>query len=86
MDANMETPTEEPDFKCLDLQELVNISNFLLKVDSAKQYGLLEGGPVINPDKCIHYIEWGKRLNIFPDEDFIMPELFQQQPNDTAAT
>lgn len=68
----------EPAFKCLELQTIVNICNFLLKVDSARQYGLLEGGPDIDADKCIHYTEWGKRLKIYPDEDFIMPELFQQ--------
>lgn len=43
-------------------QEVVNQAKFMLSLDSCRQYGLLEGVPTINSDRCVYYLEEGQRL------------------------
>lgn len=64
----------------LTLQEVMNISTFYLKIHSCILYGLLEG-ELPNAEKCLHYINMGKRHGLVADEDycpidFILPENF----------
>lgn len=49
-------------------QEAVDQANLLLALDSCKQYGLLEGGPKINFDRCVELLEKGKALGYIPKE------------------
>lgn len=58
---------------CLSLQEVVDMSNFYLKIYSAILYGLLTG-PEVNADKCMHYIELGKKYSITPNENYFPPD------------
>lgn len=44
------------------------ISKALLAIDSAKQYGLIEGGPTIHVDRCLEILERGKERGIEPTD------------------
>lgn len=73
----------EPKLKplpCLSLQEVVNISEFYLKVHSCILYGLIEG-ELPDQEKCLHYLEIGKRYGLTSDKDYIPPDfIINQQP------
>jgi hypothetical protein len=42
-----------------------------LQLDSARQYGLVEGGPEINVERCEQLLEEGKRRGVLPDRSKI---------------
>jgi hypothetical protein len=48
-------------------QEAVNQAHFWLLVDSARQYGLITGGPEVNLNRCEEILEKGKAQGIEPD-------------------
>lgn len=62
-----------------DIQHMVNLSWFYLKVDSCKQYGLLTG-PKVNVERCIEVIAAGRKLKVEPDDQYIDPELLIEAP------
>lgn len=47
-------------------QAAVDGAEFLLLVDSARQYGLIEGGPVVNCDRAAELLERGRALGYTP--------------------
>jgi hypothetical protein len=47
-------------------QEAVNGAEFFLLLDSCRQYGLIEGGPAVNADRCSAILERGRRRGIYP--------------------
>ncbi len=47
-------------------QEAANGASFFLLVDSAKQYGLLTGGPQINAERCDDILRRAKAIGIQP--------------------
>ena len=47
-------------------QDAVDAAEFCLLLDSARQYGLIEGGPVIHADRCAEILKRGKRKGYFP--------------------
>jgi hypothetical protein len=47
-------------------QEAIDAAEFYLALDSARQYGLLTGGPTVNVERCIDILERGKRLGYRP--------------------
>jgi helix-turn-helix protein len=47
-------------------QAAVDGADFLLLIDSARQYGLIEGGPKANVDRCVEILTRGVDLGIFP--------------------
>ena len=47
-------------------QDLVNAAEFLLLVDSARQYGLVTGGPEADVERCILILEEGRRRGVTP--------------------
>lgn len=47
-------------------QEAVDAAEFLLQLDSARQYGLLTGGPEIDFDRCVDLVRRGAARGIFP--------------------
>jgi hypothetical protein len=55
---NPETPGE--------WQEAVDLAEFWLLVDSAKQYGLVTGGSPINSDRCQVLLALGKSKGFTP--------------------
>ena len=56
-----------------DLQHVVNLSGFYLKVHSAMLYGLITG-PEVNAQKCEEWLEKGRNAGMYPDDNFIDPE------------
>lgn len=49
-------------------QVAVDGANAALLVDSARQYGLITGGPIVNVERCIEILERGKALGYLPKE------------------
>ncbi len=47
-------------------QEAVDCAQFLLLLDCAHQYGLIEGGPKVNVDRCAAILERGRERGIYP--------------------
>jgi hypothetical protein len=58
------TPTE--------WQEAVDLAEFLLLLDSAKQYGLIEGGPAINTARCADLLECGRGKGYIPAQHQVL--------------
>lgn len=52
-------------------QFCVEMAHFSLLVDAARQYGLIEGGPVINPERCVELLKAGKSLGYRPAPDAV---------------
>jgi len=49
-------------------REAVNTAHFLLLLDSARQYGLVTGGPEIDVERCEEILTLGKARGIEPKE------------------
>lgn len=47
-------------------QNAVDVAHVYLMIDSAKQYGLVDGGPAINVDRCEELITRGREHGIVP--------------------
>lgn len=50
-----------------DWQTAVNLAEVLLLVDSARQYGLITGGPAIHADRCAALLEAARSRGIVPE-------------------
>lgn len=50
-------------------QEAVDIAHAALALDAARQYGLVEGGPKVNVERCQEMLERGARTRIYPRAD-----------------
>ena len=50
-------------------QYAVTAAHVLVMIDSAKKYGLVRGGPVINVDRCEWLLMEGRALGYEPRED-----------------
>jgi hypothetical protein len=61
-------------------QEAVDLAEFLLTLDSARQYGLVTGGPTVNVDRCAQLLEEGAARGITPSSDAAerLTEAYQQ--------
>jgi len=53
---------ETPD----EWQSAADSADFLLLIDSARQYGLLEGGPEVNVVRCVAILERAADQGVFP--------------------
>jgi len=65
-------------------QEAVDSAYGALVLESAKAYGLLTGGPVVNVDRCEKILRRGARRGIYPAPDAIEKfavELVQPNPS-----
>ena len=58
MSRNPRTPAE--------WQEAVDGAHACLLLDAARQYGLIEGGPGVNADRCSGILEHGRARGIVP--------------------
>lgn len=47
-------------------QEAVDAAEGLLLIDSARQYGLITGGPKINADRCDEILRRGRERGVYP--------------------
>ena len=47
-------------------QRSVNAAEFFLLVESSKQYGLVEGGPEVDQERCLEVLKAGAALGIRP--------------------
>lgn len=47
-------------------QEAVNLAEFLLSIDSCRQYGLIEGGPEVNVERACDILRRGRWRGAFP--------------------
>lgn len=53
------------------VQELVDVAYVMLAIDSAHAYGLIEGGPEINVERCREVLDHGNGLGLLPSVDAI---------------
>ena len=49
-----------------ELQAAADAAEWALAVDSCRQFGLIEGGPEINVDRCLLILERAKTRGITP--------------------
>lgn len=77
--AKLETALEGQTGPCMpespeEWQTAVNAAKGALAFDSARQYGLVKGGPCVNVDRCVLILEKGRKRGFFPSptavEDF----------------
>jgi hypothetical protein len=54
-------------------QEAVNAAEFALLVDSARQYGLITGGPTFDVARCEDLLARGEAQGIVPDRGLFEP-------------
>ena len=52
-------------------QHAVDAAEGCLALDSARQYGLVSGGPVINVERCEEILREGRKRNIRPSPDAV---------------
>lgn len=60
-------------------QAAVDMAHTYLLIDSARQYGLVEGGPVVNIARCEQLLRQGSERGTVPADDAVkrcMQELF----------
>ena len=61
-------------------QEAVNLAEFYLLLDSARQYGLLEGGPSLDIERCEELLQRGKQQGFQPQSAGELAALLAQAP------
>lgn len=49
-----------------DLAGLVNVAGALLRLDVAREQGLITNGPDISVDECVALLRYGRSLNVEP--------------------
>ncbi len=52
-------------------QEVVDVAEFCLALESARQYGLVRGGPGVNVDRCEELLKLAAARGIRPHKDAI---------------
>ncbi len=52
-------------------QDAVDLADFFITLDSARQYGLVEGGPKVNLERCEELLAAGSKRGIVPRPDAI---------------
>ncbi len=50
-------------------QDAVDAAQLLLLIDSARQYGLIDGGPAVDVERCVQVLEVGKARGYRPAPD-----------------
>lgn len=58
-------------------QQAVDAAEALLRVDAAKQYGLVEGGPDVDEERCRELLEKGQRRGFRPREEAVEAIILQ---------
>jgi len=52
-------------------QWAVDAAHGALVLDSARRYGLVQGGPKVNVDRCQEILERGKKIDVWPSLDAV---------------
>ena len=52
-------------------QIAVDAAHGALALDSARQYGLVTGGPKVNVDRCDAIIRTGRKVGVMPSHDSV---------------
>jgi len=52
-------------------QEAADAAHVLLAIDAARQYGLIEGGPECDQERCVEILRKANRRGITPRDDSI---------------
>ena len=52
-------------------QASVDAAEGALALDSARQYGLVIGGPKVNADRCVEILDAGRKRGIVPSPDAV---------------
>lgn len=60
-------------------QSAVDAAEALLHIDAARQYGLIEGGPVANVERAAEILEKGRRRGITPSPGCVERFIFEWQ-------
>ena len=55
----------------IELQEAVDLAEFYLRLDSARKYGLITGGPQIAVERCEAILKEGRRRGFTPNDAVI---------------
>ena len=50
--AHPEHPLDPALWSAVELQEAIDVAEFLVLLDSARQYGLVDGGPELDEQRC----------------------------------
>ncbi len=66
----MNTVMDEPQ-TLDDWQDVADLSTTYLALESARQYGLIEGGPEVNVERCEELLAGAAALGIEPRDDAI---------------
>lgn len=59
-------------------KEAANAAQFLLLLDSARMYGLVNTSIQVNSDRCVLVLQEAKRKGITPDSDEALCKQFMQ--------
>jgi hypothetical protein len=52
-------------------QDAVDAAHAALALESARMYGLVEGGPQVNVDRCVEIVDAGKERGVTPRDDAV---------------
>lgn len=52
-------------------QEAVDLAEAMLQIDSARQYGLITGGPRVDAERCAELLARGAELGYRPDREAV---------------
>jgi hypothetical protein len=55
----------------VEWQEAVDAAYGMLCLDSARQYGLIKGGPLVNVERCQELLHRGMKVGVKPAENSI---------------
>jgi hypothetical protein len=55
----------------VEWQIAVDAANALLRIDAARQYGLIVGGPAIDVDRCVELLERGAAQGTVPRRESV---------------
>jgi hypothetical protein len=56
-------------------QDAVNAAEACLLIDSARQYGLITGGPGVDVDRCVQIVDRGRAQQIVPQRDGVEDQI-----------
>lgn len=52
-------------------QDAVDAAHALLTFEAARIYGLVEGGPEVNVERCVELLEDGKAMGVVPGAEAV---------------
>ena len=62
-------------------QEAANLAKFLQLVDSARAYGLIEGGPQVNAERCEEILRRASSKGVHPLQNTQLIDKYMRLPS-----